>query len=718
MTTVTTFAMTTVTTFALTFLSDISIVMAEFSMEPTREICGMKGTKENLSFKTLRTTLIIGLALGLSAGCADIACTLLCTPGGIPSLAHIIPPLAATAVAFFLIYMGLWLAVVFLLRGLLKPSPIPISLAIAVLLGLAFISASLNDLLHYPLSRAEFTRLLIILLISSLAAIATYLGSHNMMKSDRAAGASCFGLALPFIIAELIPLAIFHSHLAAYALYVLAALITLLMLLLVGTRIGGAALVIVFLAVLILVPLTLTQASRDRSHALRTGKQVDHTIKHVILIIVDTLRPDFLSCYGSQEVQTPAMDRLADDSILFEKAIAPAPWTLPSIASIMTGVSPFVHLTTTRYARLPNAFQTLAERMRDAGYVTAAIGFNPFLLPVNNASQGFLDYDFYPRKSIRFFGGRLLQIAFPNLYRSSATTTDLTKLSCAWIEAHCEENFFLWIHYYDPHLPYAPPLAFLPDDQPPPSLNTAFDDAIEARGGDFVPTLTEREWIKTLYSSEIRYVDANIGQLLDKLKDLDIYRESLIILTSDHGEEFWEHGGFEHGHSLYGEVLSVPLMIKLPQSIADGRVRERVTVESITPTILDLCQIDFDPEKLTASSLSPLLRGAVGTRKPEIIFSTGVLYFEEKESVIFEQMKYIYSQMSGREELYGMTSDPGEEVSLLYSHPEEAKKARELLEKHRRKAESLKTSMGIEEGEQIKLDGEMIQRLKSLGYVR
>ncbi|MCH7872423.1 MAG: sulfatase-like hydrolase/transferase, partial [Planctomycetes bacterium] len=285
------------------------------------------------------------------------------------------------------------------------------------------------------------------------------------------------------------------------------------------------------------------------------------TIKRVILLTVDTLRADALRVYSDGAPPTPNLSALAADSVVFDEAVSPAPWTLPAFSSIMTGLSPTVHQAIRSTSRLPDV-PTLAERMRASGYRTAAIGKNPYLLPLFGLSRGFERYEMYPAPGGRSLGRALLGWAFPERFALDVTTDGITRKAVRWLTENRERRFFLWLHYFDPHVPYEPPSAYLPKSTPPERIGTSFEDTARLREGYFVPTREEIEWLRGLYHAEVRYVDDNIGVLMAALKRLGIYEETLIVFTSDHGEEFAEHGGYDHGHTLYDELVRVPLFVK------------------------------------------------------------------------------------------------------------------------------------------------------------
>jgi arylsulfatase A-like enzyme len=224
---------------------------------------------------------------------------------------------------------------------------------------------------------------------------------------------------------------------------------------------------------------------------------------------------------------------------------------------------------------------------------------------------------------------------------------------------------------------------------------------------------------KAAFFAEVRGVDVCVGALMEHLKELEIYNDSLIIVTSDHGEEFWEHDGFEHGHTLYNELLWVPLIVKLPNNSVKGSVERAVSINSILPTVLDLCGIDYPEELYPDGSLVNFWgQNFSGSSGPPIV-STGLGFYEDKESIIFEEggYKYIRSLVSGREKFYDLVEDPQELVSFAQQADERVEQAKELLGEHHELAGVLKKLFKIGPAKTAELDRDMIQQLKSLGYI-
>ncbi|MCA9573630.1 MAG: sulfatase-like hydrolase/transferase, partial [Myxococcales bacterium] len=173
----------------------------------------------------------------------------------------------------------------------------------------------------------------------------------------------------------------------------------------------------------------------------------------------------------------------------------------------------------------------------------------------------------------------------------------------AWLDAGGDAPSFLWLHYFDVHQPYTPAPRFRPAGEPPPGVGWRFDRFREVRSGHFVPDEAQRDWIARLYLAEVRQLDAELGRLLDALRARGRYDDALIVLVSDHGEELWDHGGFEHGHTVHDELLRVPLFVKLPGARHAGVVRGPVSIEAVAPTVLALCGQDAAGAWLSSAPL-------------------------------------------------------------------------------------------------------------------
>lgn len=678
----------------------------------------------------------IAFALSLSIGFLDVMISMLPAPFGLSSFPSVLTPLAVTMCVFFLLYVTSWLLIVSPLGRFLKLQAVPLAVSLALLIGTTFLLASLNELIRFDLSPNDLFKLVLLLLVSLLTSMAVYLASKALDHLTNYRNlVMILSLAAPLILAETTVIVWLHKYrlgafspfasLSITVCYVLFVSLTVGLAWRIGLRIRVTNWLAVFVGLVILSSLGTWLNARTSNASLAELKQTDHKLKRVILITVDTLRADALSCYGNQSVSTPHIDQLARDGVLFEKAISPAPWTVPSLASIMTGLPPQVHLTTRSDSKLPDKLRTLAEYMRATGYLTVALGSSPWVAPLH-MGQGFHELNFYPKILGRSFGIKLLRRISPDGF-GEISTANLTKLAINWVETNQDEDFFLWLHYSDPHSPYEPPPNYLSNKKVPSTTGTSFSDGLRTGTGEHVPSLRGKDWSRFLYDAEVRYVDDNIGKLVESLKSMNLYDESLIVLTSDHGEQFMEHGGYGHGTTLYDELLWVPLVIKTPFSTSRKTVSTVVSTQSIMPTILDLCGVSFEAsDYLSVSSLKPLWGSDPDTFEEEPIVSTGVIYrgdpssevYDERISITFDGLKYIRSLASNHEELYDLAKDPNEQVSIAQSFPDKVEQARSILKAHSEMIRKLREIHGIKAGEQIKLDEETIKRLKALGYAQ
>ncbi|MGD8628434.1 MAG: sulfatase [bacterium] len=395
---------------------------------------------------------------------------------------------------------------------------------------------------------------------------------------------------------------------------------------------------------------------------------------NLVLIGVDTLRPDHLGCYGYGPSTSPNIDRLAENGVLFENVVSPCPWTLPSFASIFTSLYPSQHGASGPRSALRKGFPTLASILLENGYATGAIINAPYLKGKFHMDRGF---DFY-------------YMTPPEGRDADGTTEDALR----WIDDNSTGTFFMFAHYFDTHIPYAPPAPY--DSLFDPGyagkvrkpFNPKWLPRARLHGLERITKLNQadRDHIEALYDGEVAYTDAAIGDLIDGLEARGLTDNTLIVFLSDHGEEFFEHGGFEHGHSLFGELLRVPLILSLPGRIPEGRrVAEQVRLVDVLPTLLDL--LGFEPEDhFEGRSLAGLLgsegrmneRGGNGPAREgarpgggsrpllphDFAYSEALLYGGEQKSLTTYPWKLIYDMQEQQASFFNLEDDPGEQVSL------------------------------------------------------
>jgi arylsulfatase A-like enzyme len=425
----------------------------------------------------------------------------------------------------------------------------------------------------------------------------------------------------------------------------------------------------------------------------------------IILITVDTLRPDFLTCYGCSRKTSPNIDAFAADSLLFENCLSNAPETRLSFASILSGFLP--HETKiAQHMVLQKGVGTLAEILRQIGYKTVAVISNYVLRRTRGYEQGFMIYD-------DTMNERELVRRWPEKIAEHTTNRAIELLK----QFH-KEPMFIWIHYQDPHGPYAPPKHFANlfrnPEQKPRYLKV--NNSLSGYGG--IPHYqrlgknTDYYYYVSQYEGEIRYQDEHLKRLLDALRQLGLYDSAFTILTSDHGEGMGEHNYyFAHGENLYNHQLHVPLIIKYGKALT-GRRTDFVQLMDIIPTVFkiigmepdssyrgrDLCEQYETEREIFAEMNSPLTREKI------------------KFSIVFGGLKLIYTPLYKQYELYELKIDPGE-IDNLINAPKYQERAKDLKKRLMRICQEDFLKLQIIDKPQ-ELTDEEIEKLRSLGYTR
>jgi arylsulfatase A-like enzyme len=390
---------------------------------------------------------------------------------------------------------------------------------------------------------------------------------------------------------------------------------------------------------------------------------------NLVIIGVDTLRRDHLGCYGYERETSPNIDRLAERSVLFEDVVSQSPWTLPSFCTMLTSLYPTQHGAGDLHShgagaygtRMNASFPPLAMMLLKKGYSTGAVVNAPALAPELGVDRGFEFYSTTPRWNRRL---------------ADVTTEDALK----WIDENTGGPFFLFVHYFDPHLDYEPPAPYdtIFDPDYTGSIGNAFSREDYYKMKDMLSREDDPQakaaWnhIRALYDGEICFTDKAIGKLLDGLDDRGLSKNTLIVLLSDHGEEFFEHGGFEHGHTLYNELIKVPLMFSLPGKLPQNmRIGQQVRILDVVPTVLEV--LGIRPwTHLEGASLMPLITGngevasgGASLLPPQFGFSESMLYGTEKKSVTTYPWKLIYDTVTGERMLFNLADDPGEMHNMV-----------------------------------------------------
>lgn len=426
---------------------------------------------------------------------------------------------------------------------------------------------------------------------------------------------------------------------------------------------------------------------------------------NVVLISLDTLRRDHLGCYGYRREVSPEIDRFAAGCVLFNDAVTQAGSTLSSHKSIMTSIYPPL-LRTPGDQRLNRRRITVSEMLLDRGYSTAAFANGlGWVTPLFNFDQGFETYVVPSRRVI------------PKL----ASAEEITDLALSWLGKHSRTGFFLFLHYGDIHsdfrsLPYEAPEPYGSMFLPPGSER--FDRSAEPiRGSEYLsainwgrysPSPEEIEYLKALYDGGIAYTDHHLGRLFDGLEDLGVLDNTVIVILSDHGEEFLEHGRVLHGW-VYCEVARVPLVIRFPQGKWAGtKVEQLVQLVDVVPTVLASAGLGSGSD-MSGQNLADVISGGSGAGQA---FTEG----EDAYALRTERWMRLLDIEDGHRETYDLSTDPRERNDVTGGYPDEEKALETALLTWINVVEA--GALRGRSGEPVKLDRKTRELLKSLGYLQ
>ena len=423
---------------------------------------------------------------------------------------------------------------------------------------------------------------------------------------------------------------------------------------------------------------------------------------NLILISIDCLRSDHLGTYGYERNTSPNLDRFAEDGVVFETAVSTSSWTLPTHMSMLTGLLPSFH-GATKWEKLDRSVHYLPEILANNGYQTTGVASWVYVSQIYGFERGF---DVY----------RVLE---------NPTSRDVVDAAIEQLRTKNGQNHFLFMHLLDPHWPYLPPNEFLERFGPRPrDISDLQDLVIRAEPP---PSETERDEIIRLYDGEIAFTDQELGRFFGELKSLGLYDDSLIIVTADHGEAFYEHGHWQHSQTLYEEVIRIPMIVKWPGDGLKGRIRAQVSQVDVFPSVLQAAGIE--PPATEAFSLRDLADAERPVSEGRVVMSevTWRSPNETSMKVSFRtgRMKFL-ATLSGpvgddlgvseirQEELYDLAGDPDERTNLAAERSEELASFQNRVRSFIDGARALRSTR---QGQQIELDEEILERLRALGYV-
>jgi arylsulfatase A-like enzyme len=476
-----------------------------------------------------------------------------------------------------------------------------------------------------------------------------------------------------------------------------------------------------------------TLRSREaRTAQVKPASTLGDAPQGVIVLLVDTLRRDHLDLYGHSRPTAPNLARMAEAGATFEGATVQATWTKVSVPAIMTSLHPLTHTVHEFDDRLPNSAKTLAEIYREAGYATVAYSSVMFTGRFTNMHQGYEQLHEFTSldPSIR-----------------SKTSRQYVDRLLPWIEAHRDVPFFVFLHVFDPHDPFEPNRPYntmwadpahrdehhrrekrVQEVIPHPILKRFIMPSRQELESVEIPPEEFVSYNQDWYDGSIREMDTQVGRLLERLEMLGLDDKTLIVFTSDHGEEFLEHGRTFHGHTVYGELTNVPLVFWSPGRIEPGIRRDEIVQSiDIMPTLLELSGLTV-PEAAQGASLLPLIGGGGAwqtrpafTEKAKTRHPLGTIDPAlGSYAATTEEWKLIHNVHRRPEtpefELYDTRNDPLNLNNVAEAHPEVVQALTAEIERWRDNAEAAALPSDDEAMEQ--LDAGELERLRNLGYLQ
>jgi arylsulfatase A-like enzyme len=447
---------------------------------------------------------------------------------------------------------------------------------------------------------------------------------------------------------------------------------------------------------------------------------------NVLIISIDTLRRDHLGCYGYELVKTPNLNRFAASGTKFEDAYCSSPWTLPSMASMITGRYPAV-CGVDELHRLRPGIPTLAEVLASRGYRNEAYVTNIFMYPEYGYANGFDLYLMngdrswlYPFRETLLYGWtsaglraldhRLGRARDDTRYNGDETVAALRRLGQG------RRPFFLWCHFMDPHNPYAPPPGYVPE-YPGIAPAEAYEllEKLQATGwnvGDWPISESRAPLFEMLYDGEIAYVDEQFGRITDALTEEGLDRNTMVFVLNDHGEEFYDHGSYGHGHTFYPELIDMVLFAQVPGQKFPAAARGRyITHVDITPTILDALGIE-PPAALAGRSI---LKENPASGDNGRAFSEALQGGGDRKAVRWDGWLLIVDAETDERELYDLAEDPGALVDLAGQGLAIEEELGLEIARHVNAAEEEVRALG--RAATIAVSEERKARLRGLGYI-
>ena len=429
----------------------------------------------------------------------------------------------------------------------------------------------------------------------------------------------------------------------------------------------------------------------------------EEDLTNVIVISIDTLRADRLGCYGYPRPTSPHIDELAQDSILFSHCYTLTPLTGPAFSTMLTSLPAYQHGAKRNGLPIYEHIRTLPFYLKKHGYYCGAFISNwPLRMKLSDLHRDFDDYgEVFTRK--RWLG----------VMQPEGKAEDVTRDAIKWLEQHHQKRFFLWAHYSEPHAPYL--------------YHKEFFMVLEKIADSYYPPGIAHKK-SDRYDTEVALADLHIGKLIDKIKELGLYKNALIIFNSDHGESLGEHSYFGHGRKIYNSTMHIPLTVKLPDNRQKGyAIGQNVTLMEVAPTILKVLKLPI-PEQMEGVPLplskvngKPAHNLFVETYKGAARFKKNINFHMKVKpthyGIIRGPIKLIYNAGSRKYEVYDLEKDRFETRNLFYRNRQNFSDLKDRLFNHIDNVKKYIRYARKNLKQKTQLTRDDIEKLRTLGYI-
>jgi arylsulfatase A-like enzyme len=430
--------------------------------------------------------------------------------------------------------------------------------------------------------------------------------------------------------------------------------------------------------------------SNDPTDLLKKFRE-RHARDNVLIFLFDAVNVSHVGCYGSSTGTTPYMDAVASEGIVWEQAFTPAVYTIASTGSLFTGLHPMEHGVLVHTDSLPDPFTTLAEMFRAGGYETGLFSGTGYASPVFGYGQGF-NKVWIPKAPV-------------------IDAKEFVPVLSDWITKSKEDPFFGYIHFREPHYPFQPPKEFLK------RFNASLDFRLPITDNSINRSDEEKRNMIAAYNANLAYVDQQFGRILEVLRSQGLYDRTILVLISDHGEAFWEHGMQGHNASVYEEMIRIPMIMRIPRESAIQGTRRTQIVENtaLFPTFLDLFSFSAKQIRPLRKSLLPLLLNKDAEPPEPVLFSQTA--GRGSFGIRTPRFKFIERRPERlQDELYDLSTDPGERNNLLQKHPILGAYFKTVFQKRYKEWEKSLALIQTLKKKAV-IDQETEEQLRALGYI-